>query len=188
MFGQTSGVWSRKRYQIADSAHVHFAAYLTAHARIQLHKQLTNYGEDEGASAVYCDTDSCYSLTERTERVGDGLGEWGYEGEFTDFVALAPKTYSYVDEEGAREARSKGVEDAVKNWPALISGGSVTMSRGVNSLRSALRDDNDFFTRKNITRRVLGTEDVLGVRWFGDRWLGEDGYTHPIGMQDGGTI
>jgi len=186
--GQFNGVWTRKRFQIADSAHVHFAAYLTAHARIELHKQLTDYGSDDGWSAVYCDTDSCYSLTPRLTRVGTGLGEWKEEGTFTDFVALAPKTYAYRDEEGELEARSKGVEEASRNWETLLAGGGVEMSRGVKSLRSALRDDDDFFTRKHLTRRVLGTEDINGVRWFGDRFLADDGYTHPRSMQDGGSF
>jgi hypothetical protein len=216
--GQFNGVWTRRRFQIADSAHVHFAAYLTAHARIELHRQLTDYGNDDGWSAVYCDTDSVYSLTDRTNNVGTDLGQFKLEGEFEEgwgiddagilawydgFTALAPKTYAYRvprprgyfgpllatgHSEGEVEARSKGVEEAGRNWTTLLSGGSVEMSRGVKSLRSALRDDNDFFTRKHLTRRVLGTEDMNGVRWFGDRYLGDDGYTHPRSMQDGGSF
>lgn len=209
MAGHASGVWSRRRFQIADSAHVHYAAYLTAHARVQLHRQLTDYGNDDGWSAVYCDTDSCYSVTPRTHNVGEGLGEWDYEGEFAPgvdeegnrhdygFAALAPKTYAYLDVKRRQlHARSKGVYlgDAeqptviAQNWDTLVNGGSVTMARGVKSLRSALREDDDFFTRKSITRRVLGTEDVHGVRWFGDRYLGDDDCTHPINAQDGGKI
>jgi hypothetical protein len=42
-------------------------AYLTAFARIELHKQLTEH--DDGYAAVYCDTDSCFSLTERTRNL-----------------------------------------------------------------------------------------------------------------------
>jgi hypothetical protein len=196
-WGQGFGVYVKSRWQIADSAHVHYAAYLTAHARIALHRQLTDDGAG-GYSAVYCDTDSVYSVVERVNNVGLGFGQFKPEGTFeprklTDidadalerrygFVSLAPKTYRMhsvtIDGESKTSVASKGVEANAVNFARLIRGESVTTNRGVKSIRSASRD-GDFFVRKSITRSVLGTEDINGVRWFGDRWLADDGVTHP---------
>lgn len=200
-WGQNFGVFVKHRWQIADSAHVHYAAYLTAHARIALHRQLTD-DEADGYSAVYCDTDSCYSITERVNNIGPALGQFKKEGTFEPlpvdvegdatehrygFISLAPKTYRYHafsdDGKSKTSVASKGVEANAVNFARLIRGESVTTNRGVKSIRSASRD-GDFFVRKSITRSVLGTEDVNGVRWFGDRWLADDGVTHPQHMED----
>jgi DNA polymerase type B, organellar and viral len=183
--GQFSGVFVRPRWQIADSAHVHYAAYLTAHARIELHRQLTDYGNDDGWSAVYCDTDSCYSITERVENLGPQLGQFKEEGAFRDFTALAPKTYSYRDTDtGEFEARSKGIENPVRNWARIALGEGIRMTRGVKGLRSAMRDDDETFVRKDITRALHSNVDQNGVAWYGDRWLGPDGCTHPTDTQN----
>jgi len=148
-------------------------------------------GNDDGWSAVYCDTDSCFSITDRTSNIGSDLGQFKEEGLFIDFEALAPKTYSYVGYDpggvqgpGSLEAHSKGIEDPTRNWARIVLGEGIHMSRGVKGLRTALRDDNNTFVRKSITRRVLGTEDVNGVRWYGDRWLGPDGVTHAINARE----
>ncbi len=179
-WGQNFGIFVRHRWQIADSAHIHYAAYLTAHARIALHRQLID-DDAGGYSAVYCDTDSVYSIVERTNNIGPRLGEFKPEGSFSSFHALAPKTYSYCDSEsGEREVRSKGIEPSASNFDLLVSGGTVKMDRGVKSIRSAMRENEEFFVRKSISRRVLSTEDEDGVKWYGDRYLGPDGATYPV--------
>lgn len=200
VWGQGFGIFVKSKWQIADSAHIQYAAYLTAHARITLHRQLVddNCG---GYSSVYCDTDSCIAIVERINNVDDRkLGAFKFEGGFrpapgheihsqSGWVGAAPKTYSYLDDNigprpdyigGEHHAASKGIEDAAKNFSTLLQGGKIEMNRGVKSLRSALRDDDDFFSRKSISRRVLSNEDENGVQWFGDRWLGPDGVTHPV--------
>jgi hypothetical protein len=155
--------------------------------------------EASGYSAVYCDTDSVYSITERINNIGKNLGQFKEEGPFAGdghtgpgFFAMAPKTYDrhywhppYDIGMAPRDVHSKGVENTPENFDLLRAGESVIMDRGVMSLKSALlkskregRDD-EFFSRKFISRRVLGTEDINGVRWYGDRFLGPDGVTHP---------
>lgn len=181
-WGQSFGVYVRPRWQIADSAHIHYAAYLTAHARITLHRQLVGDGAS-GYSTVYCDTDSCICIVERIDNIGKGLGQFDNEGEFGGWNCLAPKTYDYFDQHGEVHSASKGVEDAQRNFGLLARGESVNMSRGVKSLRSAIKDDN-FFVRKSLSRSVLGTTDINDVRWYGDRWLGPDGVTHPLKQGD----
>src|SRR6266496_588526 len=203
-WGQSYGIFVKSKWQISDSAHIHYAAYLTAHARITLHRQLVD-DDCGGYSTVYCDTDSCFSIVERVNNIGNALGQFKVEGIFepdnwednkystleqlwerdddnvhaqNGYVGLAPKTYSYFDMY-KQNAASKGIEDAVKNFSSISAGASIKMDRGVKPIRSALKDDDDFFSRKLISRRVLSNEDELGVRWYGDRWLGPDGVTHP---------
>jgi len=65
------------------------SAFITAHARIKLYKAM----RANLSSVIYCDTDSM-KLKERAIGVivGEGLGEWGYEGEF-DYEFYRPKFY-----------------------------------------------------------------------------------------------
>jgi len=124
-------------------------------------------GSNEGKDAVYCDTDSAYSLGTKSEGVGDNLGEWALEGAMRDFFALAPKTYSYTDEMGKEVIRAKGLSGiSSADFKRFCGGGTVTNSRGVRGLRSAIRGDKGIFVRKTIQRsnKQDGTH-------FGDRIL-----------------
>lgn len=172
-------IWKCKGWQIADCAYIEWAAYLTAHARVQLHKQLTDDGQ-EGRTAVYCDTDSCFSTVERTWNIGSYLGNWKMEGRFTNFESLAPKTYHYFDP-GKRKwiARAKGIPNADKNWHLLRSGRIVEINRGVMTFRTAARDSKRMFRRKHMHRQLK----VKG-NFFGDRTLGKDKLTYPPDAQE----
>jgi hypothetical protein len=160
-------VFTSKTYRLPACGHVHWAAYLTAYARTQLHRQLVDDGQG-GRTAIYCDTDSCYSTTPRTRNLSDSeLGKWKFEGELEDWESLAPKTYTYKDPAtGKVHARSKGIPDAARNWEKLREG--VLIDRGVLSLRSAARSGGSLFQRKHMSRRVSPD----GVR-YGDRTLSE---------------
>jgi hypothetical protein len=126
-----------------------------------------------GEDSVYCDTDSMFCESERTEaNVGPQLGQWGLEDVYRDFTALAPKTYEYWDEAtGQVKAASKGVPDAERNFSRLVEG--VTVEKGVMSFKSAIRK-GDPFVRKKL-RRELKADG----RHFGDRILRDDGRTYP---------
>lgn len=157
-------VWTKKEWRIADCAHVQWAAYLTAYERIYLLDQLCDDGQD-GWSAVYCDTDSCYSEIKRTYQIGLELGWWKDEGEYWDFLAVAPKTYRYRSEEG-EEAKAKGIPNAIENWYRLREG--VPIDRGVLSFKAAARAGGGLFVRQHMERHVKGSP-----RWYGDRILEE---------------
>lgn len=163
-------IWTRQVWRLSDCSHVHFAAYLTAATRITLHRQLVS--TDGGLSAVYCDTDSVYSIRERTENIGNQLGQFKEEGPFIEFTAIAPKTYSYIDaSSGEFVAKAKGIPDAARNFHRLREG--VAIDRGVLSFKSAVRKGGRLFTRKNLWR-VVNPDG----RTFGDRILADDGMTH----------
>lgn len=155
-------IWSKPIWRIAENAHVHWNAYLTAHTRVTLHRQLTADG-DGGRSRVYTDTDSLY--TEGDAPIldaGPELGQWLHEGAYVDFAALAPKTYRYVDPEtGIETVRSKGIPGAT--WNLLSSGKNCPVDRGVNQFRTGARRGN-LFERKKMTRRVNADGVLFGSR------------------------
>lgn len=170
-------VWSRKIWRIPENGHVHWAAYLTSHARICLHKQLIADGMG-GRSCVYCDTDSCYAEIERHEDKGRKLGQWLEEGEYTEFEALAPKTYSYIDEKGKRQVRAKGMFDP--DWHKLKAHEEIPVDRGVIQFKSAARSGEGFFKRRDFTR----SSQHDGVH-FGDRtYDANEGVTVPTCLEE----
>ena len=172
-------VWSYEETKFGDCAHVQMAAYLTAVARVELLKQITA-DDVGGGSAIYCDTDSCYSTRERSRRVGNALGEWQREGALRRFRALAPKVYRYEDPaSGKATVKAKGIPDCEAHWPALEKGEVVKMSHGVNSFRSAARN-GDLFSRKDTSRHINPNAE-----FFGDRRISPDGsMTLPIEIDE----
>ena len=184
--GAWSGLWSAPFFRISDCGHVHWAAYLTAATRIELHRQLTDDGCG-GLTALYCDTDSCYAAVERTRNLGPDLGQWGYEGRLTDWLAVAPKAYRYRDpdhEHGPKCAgrdcdivqRCKGLEGiSTDEWLQWFNGATISRTRGVSGLRSAARSKVERLFQRKLIKRSRHDHGL----WYGDRVLGEDGITHP---------
>lgn len=195
--GGSRWVYSRKIVRMPSAGYIHWAAYLTAHARVELHRQLTGDGQD-GKTAIYCDTDSCYATKPRERNISSHqLGWWKYEGELENWIGLAPKTYGYYaaehpsgrsagDPTGAQaglvlHARSKGIplgtdhNQALRRetWDRLRSGKAVVINRGVLSLRTAAKNGS-LFAKKGLSRMIHAD----GIH-FGDRTLGDDGRTYP---------
>jgi len=128
--GRYDWIWRKRIFHVSGRAHVHWAATLTADARVELHRQIDHAGE----SWCYSDTDSVISTRKLTRNIGTNLGEWQLEGEAHDYRAIAPKVYTYVDDQGERFARAKGIPDAVREWDRIASGKTVALDRGVKSL------------------------------------------------------
>lgn len=170
----TSGVWARKAWVIPPNGFVQWAAYLTATARIELHKQLVSDGQG-GDTAVYCDTDSVFSTERRTYNIGAELGQWAETGRFRDFEGLAPKTYRYLDEDGKEVIAAKGI--AEPTWNDLRDGKPTLMERGVETWKTAIQEAK-LFRRKRLSRTLRHDGSV-----FGDRVLASDGKTHPRRME-----
>lgn len=163
--GRYDWIWRRRTFRVSSRAHVHWAATLTARARIELHRQIEHSGDDW----CYSDTDSDIAERELTRNVGTELGQWQLEGVATDFRALAPKVYTYVDEEGARFARAKGIPDAVREWDRIEGGHVIPINRGVKSLLVAARGEK-IFDRNDGQRTVKPRAGWIGARVrVGDR-------------------
>lgn len=171
---------AREVYHLAKCAHVHWAAYLTAHTRLTLHAQLIDDGLG-GISAVYCDTDSCFAEAPRTKNIGHQLGQWKPEGPYRNMVTIAPKTYRFeaVTPAGERAlvARSKGIPDAERHFDALLAGEAIVNDRGVSTFRTAVARGGSLFSRKNIARHALRRD------YFGDRLLIPEGITVPLPVE-----
>lgn len=170
--------------RVSANAHVQCAAFLTAGARTELHRQLVH-----APTPLYCDTDSVYAAEQLTRRIGDELGEWGYEGALTRWHALAPKVYRYFDP-AKNEWAVRG-----KGMPGLDSDGFTRLhdhevadgwtehglpwdsDTGVEGMRTALRrmgkgEGGSLFVRKYLSRALHA---VAG--WVGGRELAADGVT-----------
>lgn len=181
-----ANIWGRMSWRIASCGHVQWGAYLTSATRVQLHAQV-NAGPDD---AVYCDTDSCYALGERTLDVGSELGQWGYDGGFEPpppgdpchgepgYVAVAPKSYTYYD--GSKHhVAAKGMPRASAMQLRGMARGediAVTDDRGILPMKSAMRNvaksGGSLMQRKVLTRRSHA--DFVH---YGDRIAARDGTT-----------
>jgi hypothetical protein len=160
-------LWSKKTWRIPSCGHVHWAAYLTAEARVELQRQLVHAGKD----AVYCDTDSVYATRPLDRHLGPGLGQWGFEGGGTRWEALAPKTYSYLESDTSDfKCHMKGISKRDQgSWEAFRDGEDVIDTRGVKSLKTAAKDP-EWFTRKTLKRSREGIQGWIGSRLAcGDR-------------------
>ncbi len=177
--GPGGKLWASSFFRIADCAHVHWSAYLTARTRIELREQLIADGEG-GRTAVYCDTDSCYSTVERTRRPGSDLGEWKDEGPWREWECLAPKVYRFLKPSGEPVVKAKGLSDITpEGWEAFARGEGVPSTRGVKSLRMAARERGTLFSRKGLTRQSHADGE-----WFGGRKLGADGLTRAVTVKE----
>lgn len=164
--GKYDWIWRRQTFRISQRAHVHWAATLTGGARVELNRQIDHAGDDW----VYSDTDSCNATRELTRNVGMQLGEWANEGIVSDWVAIAPKVYSYektlpatVEGPHEFEARSKGIPNAAKHWQKISTGEQITLDRGVDSLLVAARGER-LFQRRDGRRSVQPKDGWIGAR------------------------
>ncbi len=169
-------IWLAREWQISACAHVHWAAFLTAHARLALWRRLAA----QGKSAVYCDTDSCFSEKADKRNVGDDLGQWGYDGAYSDWTALARKLYRYRDEAGKWHVASKGIARlSAEDFDAFSRGELFRDKRGVAGFRQRARKGGKLFQRKLVERRFRGDQVH-----FGGRVLGRKGYTTPCELKE----
>lgn len=169
-------VWSREVERIAPNARPIEAAYLTSRARIKLLDRLRRHS----GAWLYCDTDSAYTIRADSD-VGDGLGEWVYEGTARKWRALAPKTYRYVDGLGVRRVRAKGVPRATwEDLDALARGETIMREGGVERLRTG----GGAFTPRVISRSLRdATSGRCGTRHVDNA----TGVTRPLFRRRDGT-
>lgn len=160
-------VWSVPFWRLGSSAHVHWAAHLTAWTRIRLHEKLVE--RDRGAGAVYCDTDSVFAESPRTE--SPGLGGWESEGPYQRFRALAPKVYRF-ERDYRTIVKGKGLPELTPElWETFAAGGPVPIDRGVHGLKSAAKRGG-LFQRKGSQRinRADGVSFGGRIRVPGENW------------------
>jgi hypothetical protein len=109
------------------------------------------------------DTDSVIATKSLTRRVGENLGEWAFEGEGRNYVAIAPKVYHYDTDKGG-VSKAKGIPKADGVWPAIMAGETIPLDRGVDSLLVAARGDGGLFQRRAGHRHVTARSGWVGAR------------------------
>lgn len=81
---------TKKRLSGSSFANVAAGAFITAYGRVYLAEAINAYGDD----FVYCDTDSLHVFGDKELiTIGDGLGEFKLEHEWSEGSWLNPKTY-----------------------------------------------------------------------------------------------
>lgn len=174
--GDSCSIFTTKRWRLDSCAHVEWAAFLTAEARVEWHKQAT--AVKGGWDLCYGDTDSIYSLYERAENIGKALGQWDYAGGFRHFVGVAPKVYRFERKENVK-VKAKGLrlpkmKDRDGNYlktgaekaDRMIQGGEMVSANAVIGFWAGARRaavGGNFFTAAVAGRHVQ--------RGFGDRIL-----------------
>ena len=111
MYGYATGTFHR-----ADTTANIMGAYITAYARIELHRVLMEIGFE---NLLYCDTDSAvFTTDDRLKLEGVNLGEWKLEQVGDYWWGAAPKQYKY------RQTWDEENGECVK-WNARIKGCSL---------------------------------------------------------------
>jgi len=159
---------------LAPCSYPQWSAYLRAGTRVQWMEQAERYEKD----LVFGNTDSIYSIGRRApEPLGDGLGQWEYQGAWSDIEIRSASTYAYRDVTG--KLVIKGVPGLTEeDWRR----GSGTIDRGVVTFARAVHTHRGLFT-KRARRWSLPGEDHERTL-YGDRKLGDGGVTYPLDARE----
>jgi hypothetical protein len=127
---------------VEGCAHVQFAAYLTAMARIKLHGAIDD-------SAVYGDTDSIFRERALPKALlGRDLGTWDDLGPYRNMTILAPKVYR-VTLGRKTVIASKGIPHTA--WKHIIAGKPIEW-KAIAGVRRA--GSGPFFSQVTRTRTI----------------------------------
>jgi hypothetical protein len=177
MYEISDCVFGAKQYTLSDCAHIEWASYLTARSRVILNEQQMR--ASNGRAMIYSDTDSVISSVPLTWNIGDGLGQFKFEGELRNFEAFAPKVYQATKLDGKLKVRAKGVRIAERDGSAktqLRIGEIYRDDAGVVGVREGTKPVTPegravFFRRKDVSRRLQ--------RRAGGRIITSHGQTRP---------
>lgn len=160
-------LWAQPFFRIAESSHLHWAAYLRAACRVHLLEGIEASGEDD---LIYCATDSVWTRSRTAPgRTGSTLGAWEFQHGLSQWECRARGTYRFVRDDGEIVIRAAGcgkMTDA--EWRA----GKIRHKTGVLALVAAAEQGRSLFTRAQKTWTLPRER----ARWYGDRIL-PDGAT-----------
>ena len=99
----------QKKYwdSTSDFIHPEIAGIVTSYARARLYELFQKAGLD---NVYYCDTDSIF--TDKELETSNKLGDIKLEGKIKEFIAIAPKLYSYIDDVDDFHIKAKGFKEA----------------------------------------------------------------------------
>lgn len=167
-------IYAAPSWQIAPCAHVEWAAYLTAEARVEWHRQATS--AHGGTDVVYGDTDSLFVEMGRIRNRGKELGLWESKGPWSEMRVLAPKIYSYfrggkpvTKGKGLALPRGKdGKTDHVAALKLLVPGNKIKAASAIIGFRTGAAQDH--FFQASVVDRTVG-------QGYGDRILEPGAFT-----------
>lgn len=165
-------IWGIPRWRIGSGAHVQWAAYTLADARLSW---LTGAEQAGPENLLYGATDSLWLRRGAPDDVGDGCGQWEYQGMLGDWKCWGPNQYQYVADTGEVVVRVAGLHaSSAKAWITEHER-EIVEARGVMTFREGAAA-GDLFSRR--TRTIHRPEET---GWRGDRILASgSGKTYPV--------
>lgn len=154
--------YTRRRVYVPPRANYQIGAIIAAKIRVEWHRKASENLD----YLAYGDTD-CVHLTREIDD-SRGFGSWEFERPLLFPAYYASKSYIGWEPGEGWFIRQKGIPiKTAREFFDFWSGKAVDLSRGVYSLKMALRRRTDLFTRKHLTRRTKGAPDIrLGNRWY----------------------
>lgn len=135
-----------------------FASYTTSGARIKLYDAVQRYVLDKEYDILYTDTDSIITTNPSIPH-GKELGELDLE-RATTFTFYAPKAYEYLDENGKRVVKLKGISNPEKITDTYKK---VRILKVVEALRRGLKAGKPIEVEKHLSlddvKRVWKTNE-----------------------------
>lgn len=139
-----SGNWYVKKEIDEDMRCIpHWAAFITAHARLRLLETVYAIGPE---NVIYGDTDSITMKAGFIDRVDVGAeyGQWKLEKQWDTFRAIAPKVYTGILKGGKFKGAAKGLPSknlTEQHWKELLEDGRTVASvQSLDSLRVSLKN------------------------------------------------
>lgn len=160
------GIYSRQEESRLPFTHAHLAVFVTAYARVHLHRLLTAAAAT--GEVYYCDTDSL--VTSATLKTGAALGELKLEHRVRKGVFLLPKVYALRDEDGRDTMRAKGFSAEALTWglydAALRADWKKFTSEreGLMGLFECAARNKALLTRRVLKRVLRGTFDKRTIQ------------------------
>lgn len=170
----------------SDFIHPEIAGLVTSYARTELYEWFLMAGLE---NVYYCDTDSMIINKEIDAKfIGSEIGQMKLEANIKEFVALAPKMYSYISKDDMEvRTRAKGFPyESIKAfsfnlfWDVLHTG-NVEMINTVYSKPTSFKERNrrhkDKFASAIIVKKGL-------KKIYNKRIINDDYSTSPIKLEN----
>jgi hypothetical protein len=155
------GVIRYRRKSIKPFYLPHISSYVTAYARIELHKAMVK----NDRALLYLDTDSIWTVGIPEIKLSDEMGEWKIEKECSEAGILALKCYSYQEKGKELTVRIKGVSKAmikeanfknVHDFMERVTSHEFEEYERYNTLRKSLRESKGFLSSSKRKKRISG--------------------------------
>lgn len=148
------GIYISKEEISAAYMQIQWAAYITARARIALHRAVCDIGIN---NVYYGDTDSIKASKESVAAsnisIGNNYGQFKIDDQYTWFNAYGPKFYAGETIDGKISIRAKGIPKKLLTYDELsrhLDGEQVQFVwESVNSTRSVLLHNKPYVETRN---------------------------------------